>query len=132
LIGAVAWEQDYLCRIIGDCVHGAPLDSEIGALDTPFLSGRQDQRFTYARYDQPLDARHPKIKQLPRSRIELDNLKLIPLLIELGREYAEQHIRKEHLYPRRDKFEPCPCSVTHLATGFHAQQGGRSKPRATC
>jgi hypothetical protein len=100
LIGSVAWEQDLLCRIMGDCVHGASLDFEIGALEMSTLFGTQEQKFTYARYDQPLDSTHPKIKQLPGGQIELDNLKLIPLLRELGREYAMEHVRKEHLYPR--------------------------------
>jgi hypothetical protein len=69
-------------------------------LEMSTLFGTQEQKFTYARYDQPLDSTHPKIKQLPGGQIELDNLKLIPLLRELGREYAMEHVRKEHLYPR--------------------------------
>ena len=97
---------------MGDCVHGAALDFEIGALEMPTLFGPQEQKFTYACYDQPLDSTDPKIKQLPGGQAELDDLKLIPLLQELGKEYANEHVRKEHLYPRGPGFAPCPCSVT--------------------
>jgi hypothetical protein len=112
LIGCIAWEQDFLCRVMGDCVHGAALDFEIGALEMPTLLGPQEQKFTYACYDQPLDSTDPKIKELPGGQAELDDLKLIPLLQELGKEYANEHVRKEHLYPRGPGFAPCPCSVT--------------------
>ena len=111
LIGSVAWEQDFLCRVLGDCVHGAALDFEIGALGMPTLLTQQEQKFSYARYDQPLDATHPKIKQLPGGQTQLDNLKLIPSLQELGKEYAEYHVQKEHLYPRSNNFKPCSCSI---------------------
>jgi uncharacterized protein len=112
LIGSVAAEQDLLCRVMGDCVHGAVWDSEVGALEMPTFLDAKEQKFTYACYDQPLDATHPKIKQLPGGQAELDNLKLVPLLQELGKEYANEHVRKEHLYPRGPGFTPCPCSVT--------------------
>jgi len=114
LIGSVAAEQDLLCRVIGDCVHGAVWDSEVGALEMPTLLVAQEQKFTYASYDQPLDTTHPRIKQLPGGQAELDNLKLIPLLQELGKEYADGHVRKEHLHPRTAGFKPCPCSVTNV------------------
>ncbi|HXR05655.1 MAG TPA: patatin-like phospholipase family protein [Verrucomicrobiae bacterium] len=112
LIGCVAWEQDFLCRVMGDCVHGAALDFEIGALEMPALLSRQEQKFTYARYDQPLDSTNPRIEELPGGQIELDDLERIPLLQELGKEYANEHVRKEHFYPRGAGFNPCPCSVT--------------------
>ena len=112
LIGSVAWEQDFLCRVLGDCVHGAALDSEIGALEMPHLLSPPEQKFTYARYDQPLDESHPKIKLLPQGQFQLDNLKLIPLLQELGQEYAGKHVRREHLYPRESDFKHCNCSLT--------------------
>jgi hypothetical protein len=100
LVGAISAEQDLLCRIIGHCVHGAPLDSEIEALDAPTLFGPAEQKFTYARYDQPLDATHAGIRQLSQAETELDNLALIPMLQEVGREYAAEHVRLEDLYPQ--------------------------------
>ncbi len=112
LLGSIAWQQDLACRVIGDCVHGYALDAEIGALETPTLFTAGEQKFTYARYDQPFDDRDPKIAALSHDLFELDNLKIIPLLQEIGREYAAAHVRKEHLYPREKGFEPCACSVT--------------------
>lgn len=112
LIGSIVWEQDYLLRVIGDCVHGATLDSEIGALLTPTLLDRDEQKLTYARYDRPLDSTDPRIKNLPGEQIALDDLSLIPLLQELGTEYAQKHVRKEHFYPRSKNFVPCLCSAT--------------------
>jgi len=110
LIGSVAAEQDLLCRVIGDCVHGTVWDSEVGALEMPTLLDGQEQKFTYARYDQPLDATHPQIRQLPGGQAQLDNLALIPLLQEIGKGYSDEHVRKEHLYPRGPGFTPCSCS----------------------
>ena len=112
LIGSIAAEQDLLCRIMGDCVHGSIWDSEVGALEMPTLFNEQEQMFTYARYNQPLDATHPKIKQQAGGQMQLDDLRLIPFLQELGAEYANEHVRKEHLYPRGPDFMPCKCSVT--------------------
>jgi patatin-like phospholipase/acyl hydrolase len=114
LIGTIAAEQDLLCRAMGDCVHGPGLDSEIGALEMPTLFNAQEQKFTYARYDQPLDATIPEIKKLPGSQAQLDDLTLIPLLTTLGEKYAAAHVQREHLHPRSADFKPCPCSVTKL------------------
>ena len=112
LLGAIAWQQDLACRIIGDCVHGGALDSEIGALEMPTLFNAGEQKFTYARYDQPFDERDSKIAALAPNIFELDNLKMIPALQALGCEYAAAHVRREHLYPRGPGFTPCACSVT--------------------
>jgi hypothetical protein len=113
LIGSVAWEQDYLCRVIGDCVHGDRLDLEIGALEMPTLLGRDEQKFTYARYDEPLDSKnHPEIAQLPGEQIAMDDISLIPLLQELGAKYADKHIQAEHFRPRSDSFSRCKSCAT--------------------
>lgn len=113
LIGSISWEQDYLCRVLGDCVHGASLDSEVGALELPTLLKQQEQKFTYARYDWPLDCKEPRIARLPGAQIGLDDLSVIPLLQELGAEYAAVHVHKEHFYPRSEGPLPsCACRVT--------------------
>ena len=112
LIGSVAWEQDYICRVLGDCVHGAPLDSEIGALEMPTLLNHQEQKFTYSRYDWPLDYKDKRIARLPGEQIAMDDVKAIALLQELGTEYAVKHVKTEHFYPRSKDFSPCFCSKT--------------------
>lgn len=89
-LSAISDEQDYVCRVMGDCIHGAPLDTEVGALDAPSLFGAAEQKFTYVRYDQPFDSKEG----------DMDDLRLIPVLQRMGREYAARHVQREHLYPR--------------------------------
>jgi Patatin-like phospholipase len=100
-VGAISAEQDFICRIVGDCVHGASLDSEVGALNAPTLFTAGEQKFTYVRYDQAFDAQHSKAEQLSKAEADLDDLNLIPLLRQMGREYASEQVRLEHLFPRQ-------------------------------
>jgi hypothetical protein len=100
LIGAIADEQDFVCRVLGDCVHGAPLDSEVQALDAPSLLAANEQKFTYVRYDQAFDAGQAEGRKLSGAEGDMDDLTLIPMLQEMGRDYAAQHVRRDHLYPR--------------------------------
>jgi hypothetical protein len=101
LISSIGFEQDLLCRILGDCVHGHLLDTELGDLTAPALLGLNEKKFTYVRYDRALDAETSKLLQASRIRTELDNLQLIPLLQQEGQEYAAQNVSREHLHPRR-------------------------------
>lgn len=100
LLGASSIQQDMICRVLGDCLYGAPLDSEIGDLLEPSLLSPAEQKFTYARYDAELEQCR-ELSVLPaRVRTSLDNLRLIPLLQQIGREYAERCVTLEHLSPR--------------------------------
>jgi hypothetical protein len=98
-IGSVSVEQDVLCRIFGDCLHGASIDLELGALEAPTLLSRAEQKFTYVRYDEPFDIK--KMEPASKLSMELDNLKLMPYLKKAGEEYAASHVRLEDLYPRK-------------------------------
>jgi uncharacterized protein len=60
LMAAASAQQDMVCRVLGRCVHGAPLDREVGDLLTPDLTGAdpcpalagplgKGKLFTYAR-----------------------------------------------------------------------------------
>lgn len=100
IIGSAMIEQDMLCRIVGDCLHGAPLDVELGHLMEPTLLPAEQQKFTYVRYDQRIDAGDDKTLLPPLMKAKLDDLRLIPKLQELGQRYAEQHVAPEHLDPR--------------------------------
>ena len=100
-VGTMSAEQDLLCRVLGDCVYGAPLDSEIGTLDVPTLLGANEQKFTYVRYDQAWNAEHSTAAGLSGLEAELDDVKPIPVLQRIGQEYASEHVRLEHLFPRR-------------------------------
>lgn len=101
ILGSVAVEQDLLCRVLGDCRHGATLDAEVGSLEAPSLFGPKEQKFTYVRYDQPFDVTPSEAKEIVRGRSAMDNLKLIPDLQKAGREYAQAYVQPEHLGPRR-------------------------------
>jgi hypothetical protein len=100
LIGAISDEQDYMCRVLGDCVHGAPLDSEVLSLDQPSLLSAEEQKFTYVRYDQSFDAAWGAELNVPRQESSLDDLRVMPLLQRMGQAYAAQHVQREHLFPR--------------------------------
>jgi len=52
LLGGAVQHQDLSCRTIGHCVHGAPLDREIGNLSEG--AEVEDRKFTYARYNATL------------------------------------------------------------------------------
>ncbi len=100
LIGAVGMQQDMLCRILGECLHGEELDREIGGLTSATLFPTQSQLFTYARYDQRLD--NLPSRPLTRAQSRIDNLELIPLLQELGRRHAERVVQLSHLIAASD------------------------------
>ncbi len=100
LLGATAVQQDMICRILGDCLYGAPLDSEIGDLHEASLLPPAEQKFSYVRYDAELDA-SSELSALPtRMRMRLDNLRLMPLLQQLGADYAAKVVSLAHLSPR--------------------------------
>lgn len=98
LSSAAMHEQDFLCRVFGDCRHGEPLDREVGAMrgagivDTAKL-------FTYLRYNpelsrEGLDAlglHHIEPYQVRR----LDSVDHIAALQEVGRAVARE-VRGEH------------------------------------
>jgi hypothetical protein len=90
-----------LCRILGDCLHGAKIDTEIESLNAPSLFSESEQKFTYVRYDDPFAVTPSQAKQFVAGRTAMDNLKLIPDLQKAGDEYAKQHVQPEHLVPRR-------------------------------
>jgi hypothetical protein len=97
-IGSVSVEQDVLCRVMGDCLHGPSIDLELGSLITPTLLDRSQQKFTYVRYDQPFELTGADLKL--KLSMELDNLKLIPYLQKAGKEYATKHVSLEYFKPR--------------------------------
>jgi hypothetical protein len=96
---SVAMNQDVLCRVLGDCLHGADLDSEIGSLDSPTLLSDATQRFTYVRYNVAMDSSEVG-RPLTRKELELDNLNMMPRLCGIGRDYAAANVTQAHLWPR--------------------------------
>jgi len=96
LIQGIALEQDYLCRCLGQCIHGEELDSEIGNLEGVALPGRS--WFSYVRYNRSYmgQAAEELLQQNPQLA-QLDAIHAVPLLREIGRTYAQEHVRIEHL-----------------------------------
>jgi len=96
LIQGIAWEQDYLCRCLGECLYGEPLDTEIGDMMGVSLPGQR--WFSYVRYNQSYNPEaaaalledHPNLAQL-------DAVTAIPILRKLGKAYAEEHVQLQHL-----------------------------------
>ena len=89
-------EQDVLCRLFGRCIHGEKLDSELGDLirDAP---GKQ---FLYCRYNHTFtDDEKREAREVARSRnpFDLADLKSVPLLERIGKEYAREHVSADHL-----------------------------------
>jgi len=92
-----ALQQDYLCRSLGQCMFGEPLDSEVGdLLGVPEVFLRA--WFSYVRYNRTykkkeMDELLSKEPQLAH----IDAVKAIPKLREIGKRYAEENVRLEHL-----------------------------------
>lgn len=89
-----------ICRILGDCVFGEPIDSEIGDLSEPSLLSQSEQKFTYVRYDMQLDKCNEMLTFPERLRTSIDDLSLMPILQRIGRDYAESSVKLAHLFPR--------------------------------
>jgi uncharacterized protein len=100
LMNSIATEQDLLCRVMGDCLFGSPIDKELGNLQQPNMFKPAEQKFTYVRYDTRLDACEDPELLKAFAKAELDDVKTIPSLQKLGKMYAEQNVKREHLYPR--------------------------------
>ena len=106
LMYAAMVDQDTNCRLVGRCVHGAPLDREIGDMipreaDGKMIPFSQDlgRRFLYARYNADLSREGLDALGLndikPKNVQKLDSIKYIPDLRKVGRKVAKE-IKIEH------------------------------------
>jgi len=98
VVGSAAENQDMICRVLGDCLFGAEIDSEVGDLNQPTLLPASQQLFSYVRYNLKLDA--DDVRQLSAAETKMDNIALMPMLQEIGREFAQSRVKPEHLRPR--------------------------------
>lgn len=95
LMEANILEQDRLCRTLGHCLHGAPIDREFGA-----MLGEGRGLFTYCRYQHEFT--EAEIEACRRETgstkpFELDNLTGVPALLEIGKRIAAEQVAAEHL-----------------------------------
>ena len=84
--------------MLGHCLHGAPIDSEMGALDAPSLFAPGEQKFSYVRYNAALDSGEFG-PPMTGAELKLDNLAMISRLTEIGRQYADAVVKPSHLWP---------------------------------
>jgi hypothetical protein len=95
LIQGIAWEQDFLCRCLGQCIYGEPLDSEIGDLVGVPLPG--DRWFGYVRYNRSFKEKELNDLLIKNPKLaQLDAVQSIPLLRTLGKSYAHENVKLEH------------------------------------
>lgn len=100
LIEGASQQQDFLCRVLGRCEFGLPVDSEVGDLISPAWphTPSECKRFSYVRYNS--DFNDPEMADtLIRygGDIPMDLPHLIPAFQAIGKRYAETHVRWEHL-----------------------------------
>ena len=98
LSSAAMQEQDFLCRVFGDCRHGDVLDREVGDMCGVGIGG-VPKMFTYMRYNAELS--RDGLDQLGLHHIEptqvrqLDSVEHMEALQDVGRAVAQQ-IQCEH------------------------------------
>jgi uncharacterized protein len=102
LIEGSTQQQDFLCRVIGRCLHGPIIDSEVGKLMEPGQPAEgqlsQPRRFTYVRYNTDFSSPEfvPVLSKYGGD-VPMDLPSLIPALQALGQRYALGEVREEHL-----------------------------------
>jgi hypothetical protein len=98
LVGTIVRQQDMLCRVLGQCRSGAPIDGEVGELKVSGLLSAGEKKFSYVRYNREFTpAETERLLRLTGQRFALDNLGLVPFLQDAGREYAERFVRADDL-----------------------------------
>ena len=107
LIDSSSVQQDMVCRVLGDCRAGGEIDSEIGDLKASGQEQTSTRQFTYFRYDHLYTPEQiAQAEKITNSGFALDNMKLIPMLREIGAAYAAQHVRSEDFPWRPRSAEP--------------------------
>jgi predicted acylesterase/phospholipase RssA len=101
LLQSMGWQQDYLCRCLGDCLFGEELDIEAGSLlaadpSTAPPPGRN--WFSYVRYNRTYKKKEMAeiLKADPRLA-RIDAVGAIPELRRIGHAYAQENVKLEHL-----------------------------------
>jgi patatin-like phospholipase/acyl hydrolase len=101
LLQSIGWQQDYLCRFLGECIYGEEMDSEVGDLNAlNLLSAPPAGRgwFSYVRYNRNYKKSEMEevLRQHPRLA-RIDAVDAIPILRTIGRAYAKEHVKLGHL-----------------------------------
>ncbi len=97
LLQGTAWQQDYLCRCLGQPMFGEQIDSEVGDLlhDPLLFPGAW---FSYVRYNRSYKKK--ELEEVLRGDPRLANIDAVdgmPRLREIGQQYAEENVKLWHL-----------------------------------
>jgi uncharacterized protein len=107
LMYAAVNEQDFLCRVFGDCVAGEPLDREINDM-IPSRGPLDTKLFRYARYNAELTPEGLKALGCggvdPASVQKLDSIDALGSLQRVGKAVAAERVKAEHF--NLDVFKP--------------------------
>ena len=98
LIDSTSVQQDMMCRVLGRCLFGDEIDSEVGAMISEGVPQTSGKQFSYVRYEHVFtdeEMRHAKATH--GGDFSLDNLRIMPFFAEVGARYAERNVRLEHL-----------------------------------
>jgi len=99
LMYAALNEQDFLCRVFGDCVSGHILDREVGTMQRS-VGPLHQKLFRYARYNAELTEEglsHLGCGDIdPRAVQKLDSIDGIPALERVGRAVAKRQVDPSH------------------------------------
>jgi uncharacterized protein len=100
LMVSAAAQQDMLCRALGRCRWGLPIDAELGDLHQS-AGLVPDRLFSYVRYDVPLSV--PNLQWLGMDHIRLgdlmaiDKVEHVEVMREVGRAVAQRCVDLRHL-----------------------------------
>ncbi|MEM9015940.1 MAG: patatin-like phospholipase family protein [Verrucomicrobiota bacterium] len=99
MMESVTEEQDKLCRVIGECVHGEPLDREIGDLKGSGMGMFRYVRYQHAFSDEEVKASRTRTRS--HRPLDIDDLAGFGDLFEIGRTYASENVLLDH-FPKTD------------------------------
>jgi len=94
LMETISREQDKLCRILGTCIHGAPVDRELGD-----LRGAGQGQFLYCRYQHEFTAaekRRCAEETGSAMPFAMNDLPSVPHLRRAGEEFAAREVQAAH------------------------------------
>lgn len=93
LMSGISAENDLSCRLVGRCVHGYKIDSEVGHMipDVP-LETDTGKAFLYARYDADLSDAGLAKKGLTATdkQLQMDNKASLALFDRIGTAFAQE------------------------------------------
>ena len=93
-------EQDKICRVLGACIHGDPIDSELETICPADESDYSCRRFRYCRYNHLFTKEDlSRLQRETKSRrgFALNNIRAMELMRKIGCEYARGHVAEHHL-----------------------------------